>query len=252
MKLKATLTRKFGPFPAWVWLAGLAAAMLLYRSYMGRGTAAATDTSSTGIADVGAGVGAFDTGGVGGGGSVGSGSLPLDQAAPVGGELFPDNKLRMATMDLVDQLRNATDTIGSATYDTAPFDASGDTGRAQDGPRVTVATGRPAGTGGGSITSTKVHRIAALPSTAAGRARGARLMRFGRQQAATAQARARSAAFVTALAHAATRGSTSGRETTRPVASVAAPAATKRIVATTASATQRAPAASPPFSRRQL
>ena len=66
MKLKGALTRKFGPLPAWAWLALLGGAVYLYRRYSGAqgligssGTAtpATTDTSSTDTSGSGAGGG---------------------------------------------------------------------------------------------------------------------------------------------------------------------------------------------------
>lgn len=115
-KILESLKRKYGPLPLWAWTAIAGAGVYLWNRRRGGPTEA--DASQPAFApsygfgeepDYG------DTGGGGGGAGDGTVSAPV---MPGGGDVdyFPDNKLRMEAMELIDQIRGIQDELGTATY----------------------------------------------------------------------------------------------------------------------------------------
>jgi hypothetical protein len=117
LKILASLKRKYGPLPLWAWaaIAGVGAAVW----WRMRKPA---DTSPDAIAEPSFAYGSeADYGDTGGTPAGSSGTAGTEAYAPeAAGELYPDNKLREATMELVDQIRGATEDVAAATGEGAP------------------------------------------------------------------------------------------------------------------------------------
>lgn len=141
-KLLARLKHKYGPLPLWAWTAIAGAGVYLWnrtRRSPSEEEAAAPAFSPAyafgeGEADYG------DTGG---------GPAPVGEVGPVegGGELYPDNKLREASMDLIDQIRGISDELGErgpatgGSEDVVEPDSTEDVGGDREQPEAGVRWG---------------------------------------------------------------------------------------------------------------
>lgn len=137
------LSHKYGPLPLWAWASiGGAAAALYWRM---RKPAAVTG-EDTSMAQPAYALGEGDAGDTGAGTAA---SPATDATAPSAGELYPDNKLGEAAMQLIDQIRGISDDLGAAAEgDTGTGDASApDTGGETTDEPDTGATAASKGVG---------------------------------------------------------------------------------------------------------
>lgn len=118
MNLKALIAaakRKYGPLPLWAWATLVGGAIALY--WRMRAPAPEPDAFAAPLLAYGQLEPDY-----GDSGSAGLGGVPAVDPAPVEApyDLYPDNKLREASMELIDQIRGITEELDTVTPGTEP------------------------------------------------------------------------------------------------------------------------------------
>lgn len=155
MKLKvlASLKRKYGPLPLWAWATIAGGAIALWWRMHKPSSAESPTPDELALPDAVSAYGQSDTG------DTGAGTAATPDASE-GGELYSDNKLREAAMQLTDQLRAISEDVASAANEPPPPDeGSGDVGNEPgvdtEEPDTGAATKNPGVRWGGKTFRTK-------------------------------------------------------------------------------------------------
>lgn len=112
-KIGESLRRKYGPLPLWAWTALAGGAVFLWNRLRAGPSEAASAEPAYAPAYAFGEAGEPDYGDTGA-------PAPVGGVAPAEGEpstdLYPDNKLRLASMQLIDQIRGISDELGATSY----------------------------------------------------------------------------------------------------------------------------------------